>query len=137
MLCRKPLSIRGSRRGAAAVELAVLLPFLTFIFVAAVDFGRVFYYYITVTNCARNGAMYGSLDAAHSSNMTGIRDAALTDYSNISPTPSVTSSTGQDGSGNPFVAVTVSYPFKTFSNFPGIPSSASVSRTVQMRILPQ
>jgi Flp pilus assembly protein TadG len=39
-------------RGAATVELAVLLPFLCFLFVAAVDSARVLYDGITVQNCA-------------------------------------------------------------------------------------
>src|SRR5262249_38652771 len=49
---------RAVRRGAAAVELAVLLPFLAFLFVIAVDWSRIFYYSMTVTNCARNGALW-------------------------------------------------------------------------------
>ena len=48
------------RRGATVVELAVLLPLLVFVFVIAVDFARVFYYSLTLTNCARAGAMYAS-----------------------------------------------------------------------------
>jgi Flp pilus assembly protein TadG len=38
---------RSPRRGVAAVELAVLLPFLCFLFVTAVDFARIFYLAIT------------------------------------------------------------------------------------------
>src|SRR5262249_3064330 len=45
------------RRAAAAVELAVLLPFLMFLFVIAVDWSRVFYASVIVSNCARNGAL--------------------------------------------------------------------------------
>src|SRR5690349_9373587 len=56
---------RGPRHGTAAVELAVLLPFLAFMFVIGLDFARVFYFSITLTNCARNGAYYGSQDATH------------------------------------------------------------------------
>ena len=37
---------------------------------------------------------------------------------------------------SPYVAVKVTYPFKTITNFPGIPSSATVSRIVQMRVTP-
>ena len=58
------------------MELAVLLPFLLFIFVAAVDFGRIFYYEVAVTNCARSGALYGSTDATHAADTQGIQTVA-------------------------------------------------------------
>jgi Flp pilus assembly protein TadG len=48
------------RRGTASVELAILLPFLTFIFLIAVNFARVFYFSQIIENCARNGALYAS-----------------------------------------------------------------------------
>jgi hypothetical protein len=51
-------SVRGAREGIAATELAVLLPFLTFIFVIAINFSRVFYYFLTIENCALSGAEY-------------------------------------------------------------------------------
>jgi Flp pilus assembly protein TadG len=125
-----------SRRGVAAVELAVLLPFLLFIFVAAVDFGRVFYYEVAVTNCALSGALYGSTDATHAADTQGIQAAAKAEAPELSSILSVSSTTGTDSAGNPFVAVKVTYLFQTITNFPGIPSSATVSRTVQMRVNP-
>lgn len=42
------------------VEMALLLPVLLIILIGAVDLGRVFYSYITVTNAAREGARYGA-----------------------------------------------------------------------------
>ena len=125
-----------SRRGVAAVELAVLLPFLLFIFVAAVDFGRVFYYEVAVTNCARSGALYGSTDATHAADAQGIQAAAVAEAPELTSKLGVTSTTDTDNAGNPFIAVKVTYPFKTITSFPGIPSSATVSRTVQMRVTP-
>jgi Flp pilus assembly protein TadG len=118
------------------VELAVLLPFLLFIFVAAVDFGRIFYYEVAVTNCARSGALYGSTDATHAADTQGIQTAAVAEAPELTSILTVSSTTGTDSAGNPFVAVKVTYPFKTITNFPGIPSSATVSRTVQMRVNP-
>src|SRR5437016_4731782 len=47
-----------SRLGAAAVELAVLLPLLIFLFVITLEWGRVFYYSVTMSNAARQGAIY-------------------------------------------------------------------------------
>jgi Flp pilus assembly protein TadG len=124
------------RRGTAVAELAILLPFLAFLFVAGVDFARVFYDYLTVTNCACNGATYASIDAAHAGDTAGIQAAALSDATDLKPTPTVASATGTDKAGNSFVQVTVTYKFQTIANFPGIPSALSIKRTVQMRVAP-
>jgi Flp pilus assembly protein TadG len=126
----------GPRRATAAVELAVLLPFLMFVFVIGVDFARVFYYTLTLTNCARNGAVYGSADPTHAADTAGIQAAALADATNLSPAPTVTSSQGTDADGHPCVQVTAAYTFQMITSYVGIPSSFGLSRTVQMRVAP-
>jgi hypothetical protein len=101
---------------------------------ASVDFARAFYFTSIVANCARNGALYGSDPvAATESPYTSIQQAALADAANLSPAPTVSSANGTDSSGNPYVQVTVSYPFTTITNFPGFPSG-NISRTVRMRV---
>jgi Flp pilus assembly protein TadG len=123
------------RRGVAAVELAILLPFLAFIFIAAVDFGRIFYYSQVIDNCARQGALYASDPHAPAANLySTVQDAALADASGLSPQPSVTTANGTDAAGNAYVAVTVTWQFQTIANYPGIPSTTNLSRTVQMRV---
>src|SRR5881227_3723666 len=116
-----------SARGAAAVEFALLLPFLVFLFVIAVDWGRIFYYSITCENCARNGAIWLSDSVAQqSSPYTTVTDAALADATNLSPTPAVTSATGTDAYGHSYVQVTVTYTFTTVTKFPGVPNTTDV-----------
>src|SRR6516165_5908510 len=128
---------RNKRHGAAIVELAVILPLLMFLFVIAIDFGRIFYYSLTVENCARNGALYGSDPFAVSqSPYTSIAQAALADAGNLTPPPNVTPAYGVDTSGNQYVEVTVSWQFQTISNYPGVPSP-NLSRTVRMRVAPR
>ena len=127
---------RCSRRAAAAVELAILLPFLTFMFVIAIDYSRVFYYSLTVENAARSGALYASASGNNALDTAGISNAALADAGNITPTPTVSSLPGIDKDGHANVAVTVNYTFKTITKYPGIPSSVNLSSTVSMRILP-
>jgi Flp pilus assembly protein TadG len=114
----------------------VLLPFLAFVVVAAVDYGRISYAYQTVINSARNGGVYGSSSTSHSTDTTGIQNAALADASNLTPAPTVTSTTGTGSDGNPYVQVTVTYAFNTITNFPGIPSTTNLKHTVQMRVAP-
>jgi Flp pilus assembly protein TadG len=136
MLHRPRQLPRGSRRGVATVELAVLLPLLAFLFVIGTDFARIFYHYLTITNCARNGALYGSGSPTRATDSAGIQATALADASNLSPTPVVTSQTGVGPDGHPYLDVTVTYPFKTISKFPGVPSNVGLTRTVRMRVAP-
>jgi Flp pilus assembly protein TadG len=125
------------RKAVAAVELTVLLPFLAFLFVIAVDFARIFYYSQIVENCARQGALYESDPKAPAANLyTSVSDAALADASDLNPKPTVTSATGKDTAGNAYVTVTVTWQFQTITNFPAVPTNMTISRTVQMRAAP-
>lgn len=126
------------RRGAATVELAVLLPIIAFLFVIAVDFARVFYFSQIIENCARQGALYASDPKAPAYNLyTTVQDAALADAPGLSPQPTVSSTTGTDSAGNAYVAVTVTWQFQTITGFPGVPNNVNLSRTVQVRQSPQ
>src|SRR5438067_6348902 len=124
-MCR----FRPRRRGAAAVELALLLPFMAFAFVSAVDFGRVFYYSVTVEQCARNGAAFATTgpDVFHSSSYPdNIKNAAKRDASNLNLTQ-LTIDVATDGqktspSREPtYMDVTATYSFTTVTQYPGIP----------------
>ena len=125
---------QGQRRAAAVVELAFLLPFLLFMFVVCIDFGRVFYYSQTLAECARNGAIYGSDLVTAQSPYASLQQAALADATNLSPQPTVTSTTGTDTAGNAYVRVTVAWEFQTIARVPGVPSTVSLSRSCQMRV---
>jgi Flp pilus assembly protein TadG len=132
-MLRKP---SAPRRGVASVELAILAPLLALLFVIAVDYCRVFYYSLTVANCARNGALHLSDPfSTAKSPYSNVTDAALADAANLSPTPTVTSTSGSDADG-PYVEVTVTYPFRTLTNFPGVPDQ-DISRTVRMGLAQQ
>ena len=134
MLFRKlPEKVRPA---AATVEFAILSLLLAFLFVIGIDYGRVYSPYLTVTNCARSGALYGSQDAAHAADTAGIQAAALADAGDLSPAPNVVSSTTTDASGTTYLDVTVTWTFYTVTNFPGLPSSLNLTRTVRMRVAP-
>jgi len=51
---------RSSDAGANLVEMALILPFLLLLMVGVVDVGRAFYYYISLTNAAREGVRLAS-----------------------------------------------------------------------------
>jgi Flp pilus assembly protein TadG len=129
--------ISRPRRGAATVELAVLLPFLVFVFVLAVDWARVFYYSVIITNSARQGALYASDPTTQSqSPYASVSDAALADAGDIQPPPTVTTTSGVDSAGYSYVDVTVSWQFVTVTNYPFIGSSVQLSRTARARVAP-
>lgn len=133
MLCRVHASgSRVKRSGAAAVELAVLAPILAFLFIIAIDWARVFYFTVTINDCARNGAMFLSDEMMTTqSQYKTVTEAALAG-TNLSPTPTVTTANGSDSSNRPWVECTVTYPFKTITNFPGVPASTTLTKTVRM-----
>lgn len=51
---------RQRRAGAAAAELAILLPFVVLMFGVTLDFCRIFHASQTIQNCAYAGALYAS-----------------------------------------------------------------------------
>jgi Flp pilus assembly protein TadG len=118
------------------VELALLLPLLGFLFVIALDYSRVFYFTMVVTNCARNGALYGSQNPTTANDTSGIQTNALQDSGNLS-SQSLTVTSKTDSTTSPtYVDVTVSYPFTTITNYPGVPNSTNIVRTVRMAVTP-
>ena len=80
---------RIRRSGAAAVELAFVLPFLALLFAAAVDFGRVFYATQTLSSAASKGAQYASgtlwVAATVETNTAAATNAAVSEGARLAP----------------------------------------------------
>lgn len=118
------------RRGVAAVELALLLPFLLLLWVIAIDWARIFYYTTTMMFSSRDGAYY-------SSNYPGIysynsaQEAALGESTNLNPAPTV--AVMDDGT---YMTCRVTYTFNTVTSFPVVPSSTVITRQTIMRKAP-
>jgi Flp pilus assembly protein TadG len=136
MVRRRSRCRRASRRGTAAVELAVCLPFLIYIFLGCLDYGRIFYGALTTSNCSLNAA-YMAADA-NSGNLYPYADvnaAASADATNLTnTTPSFTN--GTDSKGNTTETCTMNYQFKTISQFPGLPTTTSLNRYTTVRQAP-
>jgi Flp pilus assembly protein TadG len=129
---------RRPRRGIAIAELAVVLAVLILICLAACDFGRVFYNAIVLDNCAYNGAMYAS-NATLAAQMpySSVQAAALADWpSSLTPSPTISSASGTDSNGVSYITVTATQSFQTIIDYPLMPSNVTLSRTVQMAIVP-
>jgi Flp pilus assembly protein TadG len=125
-----------ARRGGSAVEFAALAPFLFWLAAIGTDWARLLHYTIVIEGCARAGAAYAADPSTQSeSRFTSTSDAAIGSAPGLTPTPTVVqSATTVDGRS--MVSVTVSMPFTTLTNFPGVPKSQYVVRTVEMRIMP-
>jgi Flp pilus assembly protein TadG len=133
------------RRGAAAAEMALILPFLALILVGTIDFCRLFFAYTTITNVARNGALWASDPLAPTqSPYTTVQQAALgapgllADANQLNPAltaSNVTQTSGTDGQGNATAIVTVKYKFNMISSYLGF-GSVNITRQVAMRVEP-
>jgi hypothetical protein len=66
-----------SRDGSATVELAVVLPLLALLLMGLADYGRLMYGASAVTYAARAGASFGARSVGSSSNLAGMRQAAV------------------------------------------------------------
>jgi Flp pilus assembly protein TadG len=132
------------RTGAAAVELAVVAPFICFLLVITIDYGRLFYYSLTLENGARNGAYYASNYPGLYS-FASAQQAASADFQNMNPAPTVDikyagSVDGPFASATPipngYVQVTTTWVFHTITNYPGVPSAITLQRSCQMKVAP-
>lgn len=158
---RRLQGIRHKESGQTLVEIALLLPFLVLLTLGIVELGRYGYVGILVGNAARAGTAYGTQTLAQSVDTVGITTAADNDFKNNGQSTSkltVTSSTscGCDNAGTVtsalctgvgagicasghwvvVLSVTTSGTFASLFNYPGIPTSITLTRTSSMRVRP-
>ncbi len=128
------------RRAATAVEFVVLLPVLMTLVLGCVDFGRFAYSYIVVTNAARAGASFATVNPYTPETFalwqSGIQGAVTQEMAGVNQfnaqalTVQTTVIVNADQSWSAQVAV--SYPFQTLISWPGIPSSLNLQQTAVM-----
>ncbi|HVW06971.1 MAG TPA: TadE family protein [Bryobacteraceae bacterium] len=140
----------GPERGTAAVEVALLLPWMVIAFIAVLDFGFSSYALIATQNAARIAATWGAASTANQTALTSSLACgtyALPEFK-YAPTPisacgsslSATPSSGNIGAAGtgagqiPYVQVAVGYTVGLLA-IPGImPSSITITRTVAMPV---
>ena len=128
----------NSRRGTALLEMAIVLPFLAFLFLVALDFCRAYFSAQTVQNCAYAGALYASGVAQPAPGVTS--DAAAQQASlaeGVSLNPGLRSENITVTTNNGDVTVTVSYDFVLIAGFPGLPQTLRLVRSVTMPVAPK
>ena len=136
-------------RGAAIVEFALILPVLMLLLMGTIDFSRVMYTAMALTNAARAGVQYGSQSLGASGDLSGMQTAALNaaspDIGAVTATatrtcgcngatPTVAACTQVcAGTLRVFCSVTTAKTFTTVMRYPGVASSLSLSRTAELR----
>ena len=136
MVCRR--KNRFVRRGVAATELAIWLPFLALMFAVAIDFCRIYFSTQTVQNCAAAGALYASgvasADPANVSASDAIAQAAIAEGVSLNP-PLQQANVTTTTSGSS-VQVSVSYDFPLLTRLPGLGGTVKITRSVTMATVP-
>ena len=146
----------ASQRGLAAVEAAVIMPFLALMLLAIWDFSRVTYDGVVASSAARSAAGYGAQNTTLALDHTGMDDAAIEDAENL-PIDALNSehvdvdsrhfcrcpgstaevncvSSGCSEVPEVYVEVTTTREFNVFSGLFGLPDSVDLGSTAIIRV---
>lgn len=134
--------------GSSFIELALLLPFLLLLFVGAVDLGRLYFMCVEVTGAAQAGALYGVQNPNDTSGMQSAAAAGASSLSGVSTTAtygcecSDGSSASASCTSTPactynyvnYVDVVSRVQYQPIFNYPGLPSTMTLTRETRMRV---
>lgn len=135
---------RSARYGAAALELALVLPLLITLVLAAVDLGRFAYSYIAITNAARTAAGFASVNPLPVTSTTQetwralVKANVLAEFGSTLDASKVAVSdpvVTVDNEGFKRVRVDVSYTFETIVAWPLLPTSIQMTRGTAMPVI--
>ncbi len=133
---QKHEKLQPLRQAAVAVEAAIVLPLLLLLFVASVDFARVFRDMQVIAECARLGAVHAAdPDLAARSEFETVESIALAGAINLSPKPTFSVVYGKDSQGDQYAEVTVNHSFRLITSFLGS-KPLTLSRTARARFRP-
>lgn len=134
--------------GSSFIELALLLPLMLFLFVGAVDLGRLYFMSVEVTGAAQAGALYGIQNPSDTSGMQSAATAGASSLASVSTSASygcecsdgssVTVSCGTTPTCTynyvNYVDVVSSVQYTPIFRYPGLPSTLTVTREARMRV---
>jgi Flp pilus assembly protein TadG len=142
-------------QGQALVEMALVIPLLLLMLVGVIEFGRIAYFSIEVSNAAHAGVQYGAQSRASAADNAGMVQAALNDGQNVSGLIATASHSCvcSNGSATPpsapncalsdcssgqrltvYVQVNTSATVSPLIQYPGVPASFSLSGQAIMRV---
>jgi Flp pilus assembly protein TadG len=135
--------------GAAAVELAVVIPVLALLALGAAEYGRLQFTAITVANAARAGVQAGAQSTVTSSDTAAINQATRNEAADIGAigtssrrfclcpdgsTPACTSSCPGYGVPQVFVQASATKSVAFLMAYPGLPAAITVTRSATFRV---
>ena len=135
---------RNKKRGHAALEVALIAPWVFFLFAGAFDFGFYAHGMISAQNAARVAAEYTATSSSTAGDAAGacqfVRDEMaqmrnVRSLSNCNSLPLIVTAvpvTGADGT--PATAVSVTYQSDVMIPIPGLMRQMNVTRRVQMML---
>jgi Flp pilus assembly protein TadG len=131
-------------RGHAVIEVALLSPWIYFLFMGTLDMGFYAHAIISTQNAARAAVAYTSRSSTTAADSTGACKYALAELKAMSNARTLTTCnsspllvtatavTGVDGS--PASSVSVTYKTDKLIPIPGLTNQLNVTRTVQMML---
>ena len=136
-------TVRSVRRGAAAIEFAIILPLLMLLLLGAADFGRCFHMSIAINNAARTGAEYASMHPFDASTQSawqaGVKQAAVDEFGQSTwfdfNQLTVTATHFSENSGLRRIRVQANYPFNTIFHWVHIPATINLQAIAVMRAI--
>jgi Flp pilus assembly protein TadG len=146
-ICNSP----ALEEGQSTLELAIILPAMLFLLLAAADFGRALFVAVDLQNAAQAGAQYGSQSVITAADSSGMITAAKTDgaeISNLSVTTSQCTCTAASTivacpqaycTNNPqsnYVEVDTHASFQLIGTYLGIASPIQLSGKAIMQVQP-
>jgi Flp pilus assembly protein TadG len=133
--------VRRTERGAAALEMALLLPFFLIAAFGAVDFAMLFRRAAAVHDCAASGAAAGVAlgpSATQAARDVAIR-AAVVDAATVAglaPVPEVGWAPGTDAAGFAYIEVTASHASDGSVGMLWSPGTIPIARKVRLMTSP-
>ena len=139
----------GRRRGTALIEMALTAPILFLLFIGVLDFGRVYYTAMALTQAARAGVQYGAQNDGTSTDIDGMKKAALDAAGDVAgitadalqfcqcasgASVDCVFGTCPEGAQQVYVQVTVTRVFSTLFPYPGIPQTTTLVRQASVRV---
>ena len=100
------------QRGAALVEMAIILPVLLVLLLGVIDLGRIFYAYEALANATREGARYCAL---HPGNQAGTQTRVQAELNTSMATDVDVTTTCSDLGAGKQITVTATYPFEVLT----------------------
>ena len=134
-----PFQRLGNQRGLATMEMAIVLPVLATILLGTLDFGRMMYNQVALTNATREGARQGILFKTPRLTETEIQTVVQNALSNTgwNAALALITVTGEGGNSGEDLAVEASYPFDFWivsKLIPGLPDSYNLQARCLMKM---